>query len=105
MDDPRRFGIPYVRADGTLERIVEKPDLHGRHMANTGAYVFPRDVFAAEPTMSERGEYEIIDYVNGLAARQPVRLVEARVWLPIGTKENWHKAQAEDLETVLDPGR
>ena len=38
-----QFGIAFLKPDGTLERLVEKPDLDGRRLANTGAYVFPRE--------------------------------------------------------------
>ena len=55
-------------------------------------------------TLSARGEYEITDYVTALAARQPVRVVEATFWLPIGTVEIWHQAQEMDLESVLTRG-
>jgi dTDP-glucose pyrophosphorylase len=98
---PRRFGIAFLRPDGTLDRLVEKPDLEGRQLANTGAYLFPREVFNIELTLSARGEYEITDYVSALAARRPVLVVEARYWLPIGTVEVWQSAQQEDLEAVL----
>src|SRR5262249_17722336 len=83
VDEPQRYGIAFPRPDGTLERLVEKPDLTGRHPANTGAYVFPREVFDIAIGLSPRGEYEITDYVSGLSARRAVRAVEARFWLPI----------------------
>ncbi len=38
VDEPRRFGIAYLKTDGTLEKLVEKPEIDGRHLANTGAY-------------------------------------------------------------------
>ncbi len=101
VDEPRRFGIAFLKPDGTLDRLVEKPDLDGRHLANVGAYLFPRDVFDTQLTLSARGEYEITDYVSALAARRPVQVVEARFWLPIGTIEVWQKAQEMDLDTVL----
>jgi NDP-sugar pyrophosphorylase family protein len=101
VDEPRRFGIAYLRRDGTLEKLVEKPDLDGRRLANTGAYLFPNDVFDITLSLSPRGEYEITDYVTALAARQPVHVVEARYWLPIGTVEVWENAQKEDLVPVL----
>src|SRR5205807_1809620 len=85
VDEPRRFGIAFLRPDRTLDRLVEKPDLDGRHLANTGAYLFPKDVFGIDLALSARGEYEITDYVTELAARQPVHVVEANYWLPIGT--------------------
>lgn len=103
VDEPRRFGIAFLRPDGTLERLVEKPDLDGRHLANTGAYVFPRTVFSAELRLSTRGEYEVTDYVSALAARQPVQVVQAEFWLPIGTVAIWQHAQELDLDRVLTP--
>jgi NDP-sugar pyrophosphorylase family protein len=101
VDEPRRFGIVFQRADGSLEKLVEKPDLEGRRLANTGAYVFPAEVFDTELTVSARGEYEITDYVTALAQRRKVDVVEARFWLPIGTVEAWQAAQALDLDSVL----
>src|SRR4051794_10257605 len=78
VDEPRRFGIVFPRPDGTLERLVEKPDLGGRQLANIGAYLFPRTAFDIELPLSPRGEYEITDAVSALAARQPFYAVEAR---------------------------
>jgi bifunctional UDP-N-acetylglucosamine pyrophosphorylase/glucosamine-1-phosphate N-acetyltransferase len=99
--EPRKFGIAFLRADGTLERLVEKPDLDGPRLANTGAYLFPREVFDIEVGLSPRGEYEITDYVSAVAARQPVQVVPAKFWLPIGTEEAWQKAQQQQLEKLL----
>ncbi len=100
VDEPRHFGIAFQRPDGTLERLVEKPDLDGRHLANTGAYLFPKEVFDIELSLSPRGEFEITDYLSTLATRQPVQVVEAKFWLPIGTAEVWQKAQEMDLSPV-----
>jgi bifunctional UDP-N-acetylglucosamine pyrophosphorylase/glucosamine-1-phosphate N-acetyltransferase len=105
VDEPRRFGIAFLRPDGTLDRLVEKPDLDGRHLANTGAYLFPREVFDIELKLSARGEYEITDYVTVLAARRPVQVVEAEYWLPMGTIEAWRAAEREDLNAKLTRGR
>ncbi len=99
--EPRRFGIAFLNADGTLDKLVEKPDLDGPRLANTGAYLFPREVFDIPIALSPRGEYEITDYVTALAQRQPVHVVQADFWLPIGTEEAWHEAQKMDLDTVL----
>ena len=102
VDEPANFGIAFVNADGTLQKLVEKPkDLAGRQLANVGAYLFPRSVFDTDLTVSARGEYEITDYVSALALRQPVSVVEAGFWLPIGTVEAWQEAQGRDLEAVM----
>jgi len=101
VDEPRRFGIAFLKPDGTLERLVEKPDLEGRRLANTGAYAFPRDILETPLQLSARGEYEATDYVTALAQREPVRVIESGFWLPIGTTEVWQAAQNMDLEAVL----
>ena len=101
--EPRKFGIVFLKPDGTLERLVEKPALDGPRLANTGAYLFPRTVFAIDIQLSPRGEYEITDYVSALAARQPVHIVEARFWLPIGTVEVWRQVQGMNLDKHLRP--
>jgi NDP-sugar pyrophosphorylase family protein len=103
VDEPRRFGIAFVDAQGTLERLVEKPELQGRHLANTGAYVFPRTVFRIQLKLSARGEYEITDYVSTMAQEQTVRAIEAHFWLPIGTVEVWQFAQQMDLSPLVCP--
>ena len=101
VDEPRRFGIALLRPDGSLERLVEKPPLDGRQLANTGAYLFPSDILERDLQLSPRGEYEITDYVTMMAARQPVFVVQARFWLPIGTEEAWRDAQERELESVM----
>jgi bifunctional UDP-N-acetylglucosamine pyrophosphorylase/glucosamine-1-phosphate N-acetyltransferase len=99
--EPKKFGIAFLKPDGTLEKLVEKPDLDGPRLANTGAYVFPREVFDIELKLSPRGEYEITDYVTTLAGLRPFYVVQAKFWMPIGTEEAWKAAEAQPLETVL----
>jgi NDP-sugar pyrophosphorylase family protein len=101
VQEPRKFGIAYLKADGTLEKLVEKPDLPPPQLANTGAYVFPREVFEIEIGLSPRGEYEITDYVSKLAAQRPFHVVRSTFWYPIGTEETWQAAQGMDLRGVL----
>jgi dTDP-glucose pyrophosphorylase len=97
VTEPRRFGIAFLRPDGMLERLVEKPDLPAPQLANTGAYVFPRNVFEIELSLSARGEYEITDYLTILAGRTSVQVIQAKFWLPIGTIDVWQHAQQMDL--------
>ncbi len=99
--DPRKWGIAFLKPDGTLEKLVEKPDLEGPRLANTGAYSFPRTVFDLEIGLSPRGEYEITDYVSQLAARAPFQVVRSTFWYPIGAEEAWNKAQSLDLANVM----
>jgi bifunctional UDP-N-acetylglucosamine pyrophosphorylase/glucosamine-1-phosphate N-acetyltransferase len=101
VDEPRKFGIVFTRVDGTLERLVEKPDLTGRQMANIGAYLFPQSALDIDLPLSPRGEYEITDAVSAVAAGQPFYAVPARVWLPIGDVAAWRAAETLELERLL----
>jgi NDP-sugar pyrophosphorylase family protein len=101
VEEPRKFGIAYQKPDGTLDRLVEKPPLEGVQLANTGAYTFPAHVFDTELQLSERGEYEITDYVSALARQGTVQLVQAKFWFPIGTVDAWRAAEKLDLSEVL----
>jgi len=97
VDEPRKFGIVFARPDGTLEKLIEKPDMDGRQRANIGAYLFPKSVFEIDLPLSPRGEYEITDAVSALAKTGSFHVVEATYWLPIGTVEAWNNAQTADL--------
>lgn len=101
VQEPKKFGIAFLKPDGTLEKLLEKPDLPPPQLANTGAYVFPREVFHLEIGLSKRGEYEITDYVSQLAARQPFHVVRSTFWFPIGDEAAWTAAEKLDLQKVL----
>ena len=93
VDEPRRYGIAVTKPDGTLERLVEKPDLDGRRLANAGAYVFPREVFACQPLVSARGEYEITDINRLYLQERTLRCVElTEPWFDIGTFDSLLRA-------------
>ncbi len=98
VDEPAAFGIVFPRPDGSLDRIVEKPDgLPAPQLANIGAYLFPQRVFDLTLPVSPRGEYEITDAVSQLAAGGDFRVVRANYWLPIGTVTAWEASQSADL--------
>jgi NDP-sugar pyrophosphorylase family protein len=101
VQEPKKYGIAFLKPDGTLEKLLEKPDLPPPQLANTGAYLFPRDVFQLEIGLSQRGEYEITDYVTQLAAKQPFHVVRSTFWFPIGTEELWNAAQKMELRGLL----
>lgn len=101
VDEPKSYGIIFRNPDGTLNRVVEKPEgLSPPQLANIGGYLFPRSVFDLTLPLSPRGEYEITDAVSQLAAKGGFRVVEAKYWLPIGTIEQWEVAQGADVRAV-----
>lgn len=102
VQTPESYGIASLKPDGTLEKLVEKPKgLKPPQLANTGAYVFPPEVFETELKLSARGEYEITDYVTALAQKGTVEAVKCGFWLPIGNVEAWQAAQSVALTEVL----
>ncbi len=99
--EPEAFGIVFPNPDGTLKRIVEKPQgLTPPQLANIGGYVFPRSVFDLTLPLSPRGEYEITDAVGQLAATGAFHVVESEYWLPIGNIEQWCWSQLADVGPV-----
>ena len=69
VEDPahlRHLGVPELGDDGSVVRIVEKPELPPSHYAVTGIYFYDPQVFEVigHLTPSRRGELEITDVNN-----------------------------------------
>lgn len=76
VEDPRRFGIAFTRADGTVERCVEKPATDEHRLAIMGVYFVRegRDLLAAiEEQMARnqtlKGEFFLADAFNLMIER------------------------------------
>jgi len=71
VDDPRRYGV-FLQENGYFRSVVEKSDNPPSNLANAGIYFLERSIFnilQAAP-LSERGEYELTDGLNQLAAKE-----------------------------------
>jgi glucose-1-phosphate thymidylyltransferase len=95
VDDPRRFGVAALRADGGVDCFVEKPDSMDNRLAVIGMYYYvdgPRLMRACEELMAQRiqtkGEYFLTD-ANNLLIEQGERFVTRTVdvWLDTGKPE------------------
>jgi bifunctional UDP-N-acetylglucosamine pyrophosphorylase/glucosamine-1-phosphate N-acetyltransferase len=84
VEDPGRFGVFVVKGK-EVKKVVEKPKKFVSDIANAGLYVFDKSVFKFKLRKSQRGEYEIIDYINALIKKERVvcENVKGR-WLSVG---------------------
>jgi glucose-1-phosphate thymidylyltransferase len=95
VEDPRRFGVAALRADGCVERFVEKPDAMGNRLAVIGMYYFadgPLLMRACEQLMTRnlqtQGEFFLTD-ANNLMIEWGTRFFTRTVdvWLDTGKPE------------------
>ncbi len=90
VEDPSRFGVLQVEGE-KLVKIVEKPKQFVGKLVNASAYKFTPSIFAALEKIqpSERGELEVTDALNILAADGLVTVnILQDYWFDLATKED-----------------
>jgi glucose-1-phosphate thymidylyltransferase len=104
VNDPERYGVAEVDADGRVVGIEEKPARPKSHYAVTGLYFYDNRVLdiARDLKPSKRGEYEITD-VNVAYLKMHALHMElfgrGMAWLDTGTHESLYDASSF-IETV-----
>ncbi len=93
VDDPERYGVADVDANGNLRGIEEKPTAPKSRIAVTGLYFYDNRVvdIAANLRPSARGELEITDVNNVYIAEGHARmeiLGRGYAWLDTGTQDS-----------------
>ena len=84
VEEPGRFGVFVVKGK-EVEKVIEKPKKFVSDIANTGLYVFDKSVFNFKLRKSQRGEYEIVDYINMLSKKEKVVCEKVKGhWLSVG---------------------
>jgi glucose-1-phosphate thymidylyltransferase len=93
VDDPHRFGVVGLAADGSVESLVEKSMIPKSNLALVGLYKIKEiDLFAEalETVMAreQEGEYHLTDVLSEMLARG-VKIVTVPVknWFDCGDKE------------------
>lgn len=102
-DDPTAYAAIIQNEDGYVARLHEKPPA-GMYpppvKVNIGAYKLSTKIFDYDIQKSERGEYEITDYVSYLATQTNMRVVTSDFWQPVGNPADFDFAQTVDIPRV-----
>lgn len=104
VDDPERYGVAEINADGTVVSIEEKPEVPKSNYAVTGLYFFDNDVVEHAKGLkpSHRGELEITDLNKIYLEQGKLRLEDlgrGSAWLDTGTHDSLLEA-ANYIETI-----
>ncbi len=97
VDNPKEFGI-LEQKGGKLVRVVEKSKNPPGNLANAGIYMFKPEVFKwiEKTEKSVRGEYEITDTLNMMAAQEEVVCQKYEgEWIDVGRP--WDLLRANKL--------
>jgi len=95
VEDPRRFGVAEVGADGWVRRLVEKPQTTQNKLAVVGCYYFKsaENLMAAIEEQMQRNvqiknEFFLVDALNIMLEHHALMRVErTETWLDTGTIE------------------
>jgi glucose-1-phosphate thymidylyltransferase len=109
IEDPRRFGVAEVNAEGKIVRLIEKPKSMENNLALVGCYYFKdsQKLLAAIDEQMQRGielkgEYFLADAINIMLEHgAQMRIQKVETWLDTGTIE----ATLETNAYILEHGR
>lgn len=101
VDDPRRYGLVELRADGSVASFVEKPgEWQGQALINAGVYVLEPAVFDLIPRgqlfSMERGVFPRLARSSSLYG-----YVDHGYWRDIGTPDSYLQAHFDILEKTV----
>lgn len=80
--NPHNFGQIIVQRN-KVKKLVEKPKKEVSKLVNTGLYFLDKSIFDFKIKKSERGEYELTDFIKELIKKEKLYFEIAENWIPI----------------------
>ena len=107
VENPSAYGVAQLRPDGSIERLIEKPEQPPSNLALVGIYMFDHHVFEAVDAIqpSARGEYEITDAIQWLIDQGHTVYphIHRGWWIDTGKPTDMLEANSHVLEEIV-PG-
>lgn len=105
VENPSAYGVAQLCPDGSIERLIEKPETPPSNLALVGIYMFDRHVFDAVDAIkpSARGEYEITDAIQWLIDRGHTVFphIHRGWWIDTGKPTDMLDANSHVLEEIV----
>lgn len=110
VENPQSYGVAKLRADGSIEKLIEKPKVPPSNLALVGIYMFDPHIWEAVHAIkpSARGEYEITDAIQWMidAGYQVYPHVHKGWWVDTGKAPDMLEANSlvlEELKPAISP--
>lgn len=104
VENPSAYGVAQLRADGSIEKLIEKPAAPPSNLALVGIYMFDHHVFDAVDAISPsaRGEYEITDAIQWLIDHGHTVFphIHRGWWIDTGKPTDMLEANSHVLEEI-----
>ena len=79
VENPEDFGVVEIENNKVIG-LEEKPKNARSNLVNSGLYHLNKEIFSHNLKLSERGEYELTDYIKSIL---PIDFVIAAKWIPL----------------------
>lgn len=111
VEDPRSYGVVELRPDGTISRLIEKPETPPSDLAIIGIYflreaerLLPAIEYLFQHEVRSKGEYQLTDALQRLCDEGvKLQALPVEEWLDCGSRSLILKAQARLLDLGLAP--